>query len=101
MLVDALQSAAPPRERTAIAPWLTRHAHAARCPNALTAPAADSTILCSPEREGTCWLGGTTWHGMAAMRISVSNWSTTESDVERSAQAILLELSRADAAAGQ
>jgi len=41
------------------------------------------------QREGTCWLGGTTWHGMAAMRVSISNWSTTEEDVRRSAWAIL------------
>jgi glutamate/tyrosine decarboxylase-like PLP-dependent enzyme len=38
---------------------------------------------------GTLWLSGTTWHGMAAMRISVSNWSTTEADVDRSVAAIL------------
>ena len=38
---------------------------------------------------GTLWLGGTTWHGLAAMRISVSNWSTTTDDVDRSAAAIL------------
>jgi hypothetical protein len=41
------------------------------------------------QQEGTCWLGGTTWHGLAAMRISVSNWSTTEEDIDRSAEAIL------------
>jgi glutamate/tyrosine decarboxylase-like PLP-dependent enzyme len=40
------------------------------------------------QADGTCWLGGTTWHGMAAMRISFSNWSTTDDDVERAAQAI-------------
>ncbi len=38
--------------------------------------------------DGTCWLSGTTWQGKAAMRISVSNWSTTEADVERSVAAI-------------
>ncbi|MGH2816181.1 MAG: pyridoxal phosphate-dependent decarboxylase family protein, partial [Actinomycetota bacterium] len=38
---------------------------------------------------GTLWLGGTTWHGMAAMRISVSSWSTTTDDVDRSVAAIL------------
>jgi glutamate/tyrosine decarboxylase-like PLP-dependent enzyme len=38
--------------------------------------------------DGTCWLGGTTWHGMAAMRISVSNWSTTEADADLSVAAI-------------
>jgi glutamate/tyrosine decarboxylase-like PLP-dependent enzyme len=41
------------------------------------------------QEGGTLWLGGTTWHGMAAMRISVSNWSTTDDDVDRSAAAIL------------
>jgi hypothetical protein len=41
------------------------------------------------QADGTCWLGGTTWHGMGAMRISVSNWSTTETDIDRSADAIL------------
>jgi glutamate/tyrosine decarboxylase-like PLP-dependent enzyme len=39
--------------------------------------------------DGTCWLSGTTWHGMAAMRISVINWSTTEADIDRSLEAIL------------
>jgi glutamate/tyrosine decarboxylase-like PLP-dependent enzyme len=38
--------------------------------------------------DGTCWLGGTTWQGKAAMRISISNWSTTEDDIDRSAQVI-------------
>jgi glutamate/tyrosine decarboxylase-like PLP-dependent enzyme len=46
-------------------------------------------VIARVQRDGTCWLGGTTWHGVAAMRISVSNWSTTEQDVERSAAAIL------------
>lgn len=37
----------------------------------------------------TCWLGGTTWNGEPAMRISVSGWSTTGADIDRSADAIL------------
>lgn len=37
---------------------------------------------------GVCWMSGTTWRGGAAMRISVSNWRTTEQDVERSVAAI-------------
>lgn len=47
------------------------------------------SVIRRVQQEGTCWLGGTTWHDMAAMRISISNWSTTEADVERSAAAIL------------
>lgn len=38
--------------------------------------------------DGTCWLSGTTWNGRAAMRISVSNWSTTTADVASSIAAI-------------
>ena len=41
------------------------------------------------QEDGTCWLGGTEWQGEHAMRISVSNWRTTEEDVERSVAAIL------------
>ena len=39
--------------------------------------------------EGTCWLGATTWRGRRLLRISVSNWSTTTADVDRSVAAIL------------
>ena len=46
-------------------------------------------IIREVQNEGTCWCGGTQWHGRAAMRISVSNWSTTEEDVDRSAEAIV------------
>lgn len=46
-------------------------------------------VISRVQRDGTCWLAGTTWHGMAAMRISVSNWATTAEDVDRSAAAIL------------
>lgn len=46
-------------------------------------------VVAGVQADGTCWLSGTTWHGMAAMRISVSNWATTSDDVERSAAAIL------------
>ena len=41
------------------------------------------------QRNRTCWCGGTMWNGEPAMRISVSNWRTSEADVERSAAAIL------------
>jgi len=54
------------------------------------------SVIRRVQQEGTCWLGGTTWHGMAAMRISVSNWSTTEADVDASADAILRCLRESD-----
>jgi glutamate/tyrosine decarboxylase-like PLP-dependent enzyme len=40
------------------------------------------------QQEGTCWASGTTWHGMAALRLSVSNYSTTERDIDLTAAAI-------------
>jgi len=46
--------------------------------------AAVSTI----QRDGTCWLGGTTWNGEYVLRVSISNWATTDEDVDRSAAAI-------------
>lgn len=51
--------------------------------------ATTRAVIEAVQREGTCWLGGTVWQGRAAMRISVSNWATTEVDVARSAEAIL------------
>ncbi len=41
------------------------------------------------QREGRCWLGGTRWGGREAVRISVSNWSTTEDDIRKAAAAIV------------
>ena len=32
--------------------------------------------------DGTCWMGATTWRGERLLRIAVSNWSTTEADVD-------------------
>jgi hypothetical protein len=46
-------------------------------------------VIAAVQQDGTCWVGGTTWQGLGAMRISVSNWSTTEEDVDRSSDAIL------------
>ncbi|MEU9378898.1 pyridoxal-dependent decarboxylase [Streptomyces sp. NPDC048255] len=38
--------------------------------------------------DGTAWISGSTWHGRRVMRISVSNWSTTDEDVTRALGAI-------------
>jgi glutamate/tyrosine decarboxylase-like PLP-dependent enzyme len=56
-------------------------------------PGADPTafrdrIAAAVQADGTCWLGGTVWQGQPALRLSVSNWRTTEDDVDRSAAAI-------------
>ncbi len=46
-------------------------------------------VVSAVQQEGTCWMSGTTWQGKAAMRISVCNWTTDESDIDRSAAAVL------------
>ena len=51
--------------------------------------AATAEVIRGVQREGTCWCGGTSWAGRAAMRISVSSWATTDDDVERSLAAII------------
>ena len=53
-------------------------------PDALT-----REMMAHVQQDGICWAGGTSWHGMTAMRISIANWSTTEADVDRSAESIL------------
>ncbi|HET6745653.1 MAG TPA: aminotransferase class V-fold PLP-dependent enzyme [Candidatus Limnocylindria bacterium] len=48
-----------------------------------------NAVIQRVQADGTAWMGGTTWRGKAAMRISVSNWSTTEADADASVQSIL------------
>jgi glutamate/tyrosine decarboxylase-like PLP-dependent enzyme len=47
------------------------------------------TIVQAIQEDGTCWCGGTSWRGRAAIRISVSSWRTTEADVDCSLRAIV------------
>ncbi|WP_431944204.1 pyridoxal phosphate-dependent decarboxylase family protein [Micromonospora marina] len=45
-------------------------------------------VVAAVQADGTCWAGGTTWRGRRLMRISVSNATTTDADVDRSVAAI-------------
>jgi glutamate/tyrosine decarboxylase-like PLP-dependent enzyme len=49
---------------------------------------ANRSAVAAIQRDGTCWLGGTTWNGEYVVRVSISNWATTDEDVDRSAAAI-------------
>jgi glutamate/tyrosine decarboxylase-like PLP-dependent enzyme len=42
-----------------------------------------NAVVREVQREGEAWVGGTVWRGLAAVRVSISNWSTTEADVDR------------------
>lgn len=46
-------------------------------------------VIARVQRDGTCWLGGSVWRGQAVMRISVSNFATTDHDVDLSIAAII------------
>jgi glutamate/tyrosine decarboxylase-like PLP-dependent enzyme len=52
-------------------------------------PEQTEATIAAIQQDGTCWCGGTVWQGRTAMRISVSNWSTTDDDVELSIDAII------------
>jgi glutamate/tyrosine decarboxylase-like PLP-dependent enzyme len=58
-------------------------------PRGSDANAFTRRVITRVQREGTCWLGGTRWHGQDAMRVSIASWATTEDDIDRSAEAIL------------
>jgi glutamate/tyrosine decarboxylase-like PLP-dependent enzyme len=44
---------------------------------------ATNTLLAQVQASGEAWMAGTTWDGRAAIRLSVSNWRTSERDIER------------------
>jgi glutamate/tyrosine decarboxylase-like PLP-dependent enzyme len=55
--------------------------------------AVTNAVTAGIQQEGTCWASATEWRGRRALRISVSNWATTPDDVERSAAAMLAQVS--------
>ena len=46
-----------------------------------------NAVLADLQASGEAWMAGTTWDGRAAIRLSVSNWRTSEDDIERTAAA--------------
>jgi glutamate/tyrosine decarboxylase-like PLP-dependent enzyme len=51
-------------------------------------PDRTDAVIAAVQEDGTCWCGPTTWHGIRAMRVSVSGWSTTDDDIDRSVAAV-------------
>jgi glutamate/tyrosine decarboxylase-like PLP-dependent enzyme len=45
-------------------------------------------VIAAVQKAGVCWVGGTIWEKEPAMRIAISNWSTSPGDIERSAASI-------------
>jgi glutamate/tyrosine decarboxylase-like PLP-dependent enzyme len=42
-----------------------------------------NAVLKAVQEDGAAWMGGTTWADRPAIRLSVSNWQTSDEDVER------------------
>ena len=59
-------------------------------------------VLAAVQASGEAWMSGTTWDGRAAIRLSVSNWRTSEEDIERTVAAFEAALGarRAETRAG-
>ena len=51
-------------------------------------PATTELVERAVQESGICWLGATTWRGERLLRISISNWSTGERDIDACADAI-------------
>jgi glutamate/tyrosine decarboxylase-like PLP-dependent enzyme len=45
--------------------------------------AATTALLAAVQASGEAWMSGTIWDGRAAIRLSVSNWRTSEADIDR------------------
>jgi glutamate/tyrosine decarboxylase-like PLP-dependent enzyme len=53
------------------------------------ADAVNDDVVRRVQADGTCFLGGTIWRGVGAVRFSTTNWSTTADDIDRSVAAVL------------
>jgi glutamate/tyrosine decarboxylase-like PLP-dependent enzyme len=52
-------------------------------------------IIAKVMASGEAFFGGTNWHGMRCMRVSVSNWRTGQADVDRTIEAFRKALGEA------
>ncbi|MDD2772568.1 MAG: aminotransferase class V-fold PLP-dependent enzyme [Elusimicrobiales bacterium] len=52
--------------------------------SAIDTDAFNKSVALRIQRSGVCWMGTTQWRGQTALRISVSNWSTTTADAHQS-----------------
>ena len=50
---------------------------------------ATKKVVAYLQNSGEIWLGGTTWNGKAAIRVSICSWQTTEADIERTIAAFV------------
>ena len=51
--------------------------------------ARTDAVIAAVQGDGMAWLGGTRWHDLRAMRISVSGWATHAADIDASVASVL------------
>ena len=51
-------------------------------------------VLADVQASGEAWMSGTVWEGGAAIRLSVSNWRTSDADIDRTVAAFERALQR-------
>ena len=61
--------------------------------NAATGENRTPAVIAAVQEAGVCWCGGTSWEGQPAMRISISNWRTTDEDIDKSVASIAAAMS--------
>ena len=54
-------------------------------------------VIAAIAASGEAFFTGSTWNGIRVMRVSVCNWQTTESDVQRAIAAVAAVLERMQA----
>lgn len=57
-------------------------------------------VLAAIQADGRAWLGGTTWEGQRVMRVSVSNWQTSDDDVSVAVDCVRDALAQTRASTG-
>ena len=55
--------------------------------------ATTEAVIAAVNASGEAYFGGVTWRGRRCMRVSVSNWRTTDDDVARAVAAVAMALS--------
>jgi glutamate/tyrosine decarboxylase-like PLP-dependent enzyme len=61
--------------------------------------ARTADVIARLQADGTAWFGGGQWRGQGVMRISVINWWTRDTDIDRALDAILRALAASRGAA--
>ncbi|HSD84456.1 MAG TPA: hypothetical protein VLG46_11380, partial [Anaerolineae bacterium] len=63
-------------------------------PDSIAGDAFNAALALRLQQNGVCWMGTTQWRGQTALRISVSNWATTQADVQLSLESLVSSIAQ-------